>query len=66
LWSDKPIAVPKANVIINPIPNVTSFGCAVNILNILDISDIIKFGYSGKAFKGVVGIQLKTKNNNAL
>ena len=54
MWSDKPIAVPKASVIIDPIPKVRSFGCAVIITVILDFSDIIKSICRCQIFKGVV------------
>jgi hypothetical protein len=52
-----PIAIPIANVIANPIPNIATFGCAVKGLTILSFIDInidLAIEYLKMLFKSIV------------
>ena len=52
--SNIPFAVPITNVIARPIPNVTIFGCAVNVFrSFCFIVDVMKIEALGKVYKGL-------------
>ena len=57
LWSNIPITVPITNVTANPIPKVTSFGCAVIIFMILSLNDIYVI-YDNKLYKDIVKVEI--------
>jgi hypothetical protein len=48
-----PITVPITNVTAKPIPNITSFGCAVIVFMTLTLSDIIVLMFKDTEYKRI-------------